>query len=224
MMMRWWASVATTTTLLLTVASAQAGPVSGIVTTRTAPGASPAPGIVYAEPLDSAAPRRPGRYTLAQRNRTFLPLVLAVSVGSTVEFPNRDPIFHNVFSLSAPQPFDLGLYRGGASKSVTFTQPGMYRVFCNIHPEMIAFIAVVPTPWLTQVDAQGRYSLDLPPGRYRLTALSDRAQPTWDELAVAAGATIAPKLELDESNFVLLAHKDKYGHDYPRPAYEPAKK
>jgi plastocyanin len=224
MMMRSWASLYATTTLLLAVAGAEAGPVSGVVTTRTAPGTSPAASLVYAEPLDSAAPRRPGHYMLAQRNRTFLPMVLAVPVGSTVEFPNRDPIFHNVFSLSAPQPFDLGLYRGGASKSVTFTQPGTYRVFCNIHPEMIAFIAVVPTPWLTQVDAEGRYSLDLPPGRYRLTALSNRAQPTSDEFTVAAGATIAPKLELDESNFVLLPHKDKYGHDYPRQAYEPAKR
>jgi plastocyanin len=201
------------------VAVASAGQVSGTVTVRSAPGASATTTIVYAEPLDGAAPRRPGRYVLAQKSRTFVPTVLAVPVGSTVDFPNRDLIFHNVFSLSPPQPFDLGLYRGGAARSVTFGRPGTYRVFCNIHPEMWAFIAVVPTPYISQTDAQGSYALELPPGRYRVTAMSARATPVSVEVSVGRSAMAVPGLELDESRHVQLPHKNKYGQDYPAAAY-----
>ena len=108
---------------------AGAGPVSGVVRTvaqKSSPAATP---VVYAEPLEQAAPRQPQKVVLGQKNKTFQPRVVAVPVGSTVEFPNNDQIFHNVFSLSLPQPFDLGLYRAGESKSRTFTQPGVYRVF-----------------------------------------------------------------------------------------------
>jgi plastocyanin len=206
----WW----------LAAGAAPAGTLSGAVSTRTATGATPAPAIVYAEPLDAAAPRRPGTYTLTQKHRTFSPTVLAVPVGSTVDFPNGDPVFHNVFSLSAPEPFDLGLYRGGASRSRTFTRPGTYRVFCNIHPEMTAFIAVVPSPWVTLADTGGRFSLDLPPGRYRLTALSERARPVQAEVTVGAGAAAAPPLQLDESSFVQAPHKNKHGQEYPAANWE----
>src|SRR5688500_3550896 len=107
--------------LMLPVPDASAGAVSGVIRTVVAAGARPAIAVVYAEPMDVAAPRRPGRFTLRQKNKTFQPSVLAIAVGSTVEFPNDDLIFHNVFSLAGPQPFDLGLYRGGASRSRTFT-------------------------------------------------------------------------------------------------------
>jgi plastocyanin len=197
------------------------GPLSGTVTTRTAAGVPPAAVIAYAEPLDTAAPRRPGRFTLAQKNRGFQPAVLAVPVGSVVEFPNRDLIFHNVFSLSPPQPFDLGLYRAGESKSRTFTQPGTYRVFCNIHPEMTAVIVVVPTAYVVQADGRGRFVLDLPAGRYRLTVLSERAAaPVTVDVSVGAGATTAPDLVLDESAFVRVVHKNKFGQDYATTPYE----
>src|SRR5262245_50410654 len=117
-----------------------AGTVSGVVRATTRAGGAAAIAVVYAEPIDSAAPRAPRRVTLAQKNKTFQPRVLAVPLGSTVEFPNNDPIHHNVFSLSGSQPFDLGLYRAGDSRSRTFTAPGTYRVFCNIHPQMSAII------------------------------------------------------------------------------------
>jgi plastocyanin len=190
------------------------------VTTAVKAGATAAPAIVYAEPLEGAAPARLERATMVQKGRAFLPPVLAVPAGSTVAFPNQDVIFHNIFSLSTPEPFDLGLYRAGASKSRAFTRPGLYRVFCNIHPEMTAFIAVVPTSYVTVADAQGRFRLELPPGRYRLTALSSRAAPQSAEVTVAAGITDAPALALDESRFVSLPHKNKYGRDYPATAYE----
>ena len=196
-----------------------AGVVTGIVRTVASAGIAPATAIVYAEPIDAAAPRAPRRLTLAQKNKTFQPRVLAVPPGSTVDFPNNDGIFHNVFSLSGPQPFDLGLYRAGESRTRTFATPGTYRVFCNIHPQMSAVIVVAPSAFTTLASADGRFTLDLPPGRYRLTALSERASPVSVEIAITEGASAAPELRLDESAWVFATHKNKFGQDYPAAAY-----
>jgi plastocyanin len=199
---------------------AYAGPVSGSVRTVTRPGVPPAGSIVYAEPIDAAAARRPGTFVMTQRDKTFQPRLLPVPTGSTVQFPNRDAIFHNVFSLSGPQPFDLGLYRAGASKTRTFADPGTYRVFCNIHPQMTALIVVVPTPYVALAGPDGRFVLDLPPGRYRLTALSERAGPVSAEVVSTAGAVGAPELTLDESAWIAVQHKNKFGQEYPPEAYK----
>jgi hypothetical protein len=125
-----------------------------------------------------------------------------------------------VFSLSGPEPFDLGLYRAGASRERAFAHAGTYRVFCNIHPHMTALIVVLPTPYTTLAAADGRFVLDLPPGRYRLTAMSERAAPVSVEIVSSAGATAAPELTLDESTWVFVQHKDKFGRDYPAAAYQ----
>jgi hypothetical protein len=183
--------------LLLAPRLAECGPVTGLVRTKTPPGVGPASAVVYAEPLDTPAPRRPAALTLAQRNR-----------------------FHNVFSLSPPEPFDLGLYRSGTSRTRTFTKAGAYRVFCNIHPEMTAVVFIVPTPHVIVTGADGRYTLDLPPGRYRLTAVSDRAAPVSAEVSATPGAVTAPELVLDASGWVATQHKNKFGQDYPAAAYK----
>lgn len=197
-----------------------AGPVTGTVRTLTRPGTAASTAIVYAEPLDDAPASRPGAFTLTQKDKTFRPQILAVPIGSTVEFPNQDSIFHNVFSLSGPQPFDLGLYRAGSSRSQVFSQPGEYRVFCNIHPQMTALVLVVPTPYVARPGPDGRFSIDLPPGRYRLTAVSGRAAPASSEVMATATAVDAPALTLDESSWAEARHKNKYGQDYPAAAYK----
>jgi plastocyanin len=179
----------------------------------------PATALVYAEPLGVQAPRQPGKFVLRQKNKTFLPRVMGVPAGSLVQFPNDDMIFHNVFSLSGPQPFDLGLYRSGESPARTFDRPGTYRIFCNIHPQMSAWMIVVPTPYVAVADRNGRYVLELAPGRYRLTAQSERAAPVSLEVTADAGATVAPDLTLDESTWVAMQHKNKFGKDYPVTAY-----
>jgi plastocyanin len=206
--------------LLVLPVAAGAGPVSGVVRTTGRPGVARATAIVYAEPIGVPAARQPGKFSLRQKNKTFLPRVLGVPTGSSVDFPNDDRIFHNVFSLSGPQPFDLGLYRTGQSPSRTFAQPGTYRVFCNIHPQMSALILVVSTPHVTLADGNGRFVLDLPPGRYRLTATSERASPVSVEIVAEAGATVAPELSLDESQWVHAQHKNKFGNDYPAASYK----
>ena len=201
------------------VASLEAASVTGVVRSAARAGVAPATAVVYAEPVDTAPPRAPRRQLLAQKNKTFQPRIVAVPLGSTVDFPNNDSIYHNVFSLSGPQPFDLGLYRAGDSRSRTFTAPGIYRVFCNIHPQMSAVIVVAPTGFITTAAADGRYTLDLPPGRYRVTALSERASPVSVEVTSAQGASVAPDLTLDESAWVLAEHKNKFGQEYPAAAY-----
>src|SRR5262245_50433759 len=212
--------VATATLAAATADVASAGPVSGVVRTVARSGVTPATAIVYAEPIDTAAPRAPVKVTLTQKNKTFQPRVLAVPLGSTVDFPNNDGIYHNVFSLSGPQPFDLGLYRSGESRQRTFSVPGTYRVFCNIHPQMTATIVVAPSAFAAVVPADGRFTLELPPGRYRLTAISERAGPVSVELTSTAGASVAPQLSLDESTWLFAQHKNKFGKDYPAAAYQ----
>ena len=106
---------------------------------------------------------------MAQRSQSFEPRVLGVPAGTTVAFPNFDPIFHNVFSYSKTKRFDLGRYGNGKSATVTFGKPGLVKVFCEIHSNMTAFIYVTETPWVVQPDATGRFVLDgVPEGTYTL--------------------------------------------------------
>jgi plastocyanin len=179
--------------------------------------------VVYAERLDAATPVRPGSYAITQRNRTFVPSVVAVPLGSKIEFPNADMIFHNVFSLSRPDPFDLGLYRGGASRSRVFSQAGTFLLFCNIHPDMSAVILVLPTSHIASTNQQGNYKLDLPVGRYRLVAWSPRSEKVSAEISVSAGTQTVNEMVLDESKFVAMPHRNKFGQDYPKSGYDPLK-
>ena len=206
--------------MLSTTIHVDAGAVTGMVRTVARAGVTPAAAVVYAEPIDAPATRAPRRFTLTQKNKTFQPHVLAVPLGSTVEFPNNDPIYHNVFSLSGPQPFDLGLYRAGETRPRTFTSPGTYRIFCNIHPQMTALVIVAPSAFTTVAAPDGRFMLDLPPGRFRVTAMSERTSPVSIEIASTPGASALPELTLDESAWASVQHKNKFGKDYPTAAYQ----
>jgi len=107
--------------------------------------------------------------TLAQKDQAFVPRVVAIAVGSRVEFPNLDPIYHNVFSLSPPRRFDLGKYPKGQSRRVQFPDPGLVNVYCDIHSGMEAFILVLPHHAFTRPMASGEFALpDLPAGTYQL--------------------------------------------------------
>jgi len=112
---------------------------------------------------------------LDQRGLQFHPRVLPILIGTTVDFPNRDNLFHNVFSYSRTKPFDLGRYPTGESRSVEFGRPGVVRVYCDIHSDMRAVILVLQNPYFTAPDEKGRYSLkDIPPGSYTLVVWFDR--------------------------------------------------
>lgn len=179
--------------------------------------------VVYLESLTGSPSLREGRYELAQKDKAFVPHLLAIPVGSTVTFPNHDPIFHNVFSLSSPGAFDLGLYKAGSSESRVFSRPAIYRVFCNIHSQMSAVIVVLPTPYIAQTDGSGSYRIEVPPGKYKVTAWSERSEPVATEVTISASSLAIPDLTLDESTYVEAPHMNKYGQPYPPNTYDPLK-
>ena len=132
--------------------------------------------VVYLEtaPRGAFEASETRRVTLDQRNEAFVPYVLAVSVGTVVDFPNHDRTYHNVFSLSKTKRFDLGRYPQGESKTVRFDRPGVVRVFCDIHSHMSAFILVFAHRFFAITDAEGRYRIDeVPAGSYTIVAWSD---------------------------------------------------
>jgi plastocyanin len=134
--------------------------------------------VVYLESAPRAAfdQRDEPRAKLDQRNEAFVPHVLAVVAGTTVDFPNNDRTYHNVFSLSPTKPFDLGRYAVGRSKAVKFDRPGIVRVFCDIHSHMSAFILVFAHRHFAVTDDEGRYRLDnVPPGTYTVIAWNESA-------------------------------------------------
>jgi plastocyanin len=202
----------------IVASSAASEPLTGKVVTRARPGVEPAVAIVYATPLNGPAPSRSAHFTMVQKDKAFFPRVLVVPVGSTVDFPNQDPIFHNVFSLSAPAPFDLGLYRAGASKTRVFTEPATYRVFCNIHPQMTALLVVVPSPYFTLAE-RSEFRLDVPAGAYRVTVFSERAAAVTVDVRVGPGGASVPDVSLDQATSMPTDHKNKYGQAYPKDAY-----
>jgi len=141
----------------------------------------PAPAVSEG-PVDAKAVMR-------QRDATFAPHLLAVTVGTTVEFPNDDETYHNVFSLSKPRRFDLGRYAAGRSKSVRFDRPGIVRVFCDIHSQMNAFILVFDHRFHAVTDAEGRYRIDrVPPGSYRVTAWYEGVAHQTQAVTIGPGA------------------------------------
>jgi plastocyanin len=175
--------------------------------------------VVWLEPVRGTPPApKPVHAIVTAENKTFTPHVAVVPVGSTVTFPNRDGFDHNVFSLSDPTPFDLGLYERGDGKSVTFPRPGLIRVYCNIHSTMSGFIRVVDTPWFSQPAGDGSFSIaGVPPGEYVLHAWHERALAE-DSVAVtvtAAGADL-PDVTLDARGFRAQEHMNKYGKPYAR--------
>ncbi len=132
--------------------------------------------VVYLEsaPRGAFETSEGGHAVMDQRNETFVPHVLAIMTGTTVDFPNSDKFYHNVFSLSKTRSFDLGRYAAGHSRTVRFDRAGIVRVFCDIHSHMNAFILVFSHPFFALTDAEGRYRIDnVPPGTYGVVAWNE---------------------------------------------------
>lgn len=156
--------------------------------------------IVYLESVPPGAEKtadRVGPAIMRQEGLRFVPHVLPVRVGSPVEFPNADPIFHNVFSLSKGATFDLGRYPEGESKSIRFDKPGVVKVFCHIHSDMSGIIMVLDNSYFTTPDRAGRYDLDgVPPGEYAVVAWHERARPLKVTIRVEPGQTSVLDLKI----------------------------
>lgn len=152
---------------------------------------------------------------LHQKGKRFLPEVLPVVSGTTVDFPNDDNVFHNVFSLSKAKPFDLGIYKQGASKSVTFNNPGLVKVYCNIHPNMVSYILVLNNPYFNLTDKEGNFMITgIPEGAYTVRA--------WQRFGPEAQTTVSFAGNKEEAAIILrlteekvsITHKNKWGGEY----------
>jgi plastocyanin len=174
--------------------------------------------VVYLTGFTTAAPAEPAE--LVQRGERFRPRILPIVAGQTVSFPNRDRIYHNVFSVSPLHPFDLGQYKGSdPTKSVAFERPGLVPVYCNIHPRMIAYVVVLENDAFALSDEAGRFQiLRVPPGRHALHAWRPGAERVSRDVEVRAGDVARLSLELSAGR--IPAHKRKDGSDYPRPGFE----
>jgi len=180
---------------------------------------TPTEGTVLPPAASSSAPRP----RLTQKNKSFQPHVLVVRVGSLVEFPNRDPFFHNVFSLFEGKRFDLGLYEAGSTREVQFDKPGVSYIFCNIHAEMSAVVIAVNTPYYAVSDSRGELVIPkVIPGHYALHVWYDGIQQDalnamTRTITVSEGASTLGLLRLPASSPV-PPHKNMYGKDYTPPA------
>ena len=147
-------------------------------------------GVVYLEtaPREAFDERDPVRATMDQRNERFIPHVLAVMVGTLVDFPNSDRTYHNVFSLSRAKRFDLGRYAAGRSKAVRMDRPGIVRVFCDIHSHMNAYVLVFAHPYFDVTDEDGRFEIPgLPPGTYTVVGWYEGEPRATRPVTVSAG-------------------------------------
>ena len=172
--------------------------------------------IIYLYPVSKlSVPQEPLKktFSMATKNKQFSPRALAIPVGTKFQFPNLDSIFHNIFSVSSPNQFDLGLFKGGASKTQSFQQPGVVKVFCNVHPQMSATIVVSPSPYYTVADQTGAFKLGgIPIGNFELRAYAEEGQ-TVKKIDVG-DKPLQVNLSIDGRGFKKLRHKNKFGKDY----------
>ena len=184
--------------------------------------------VVWLTPLqpdaNPATMGHPGPFRLVQKDKMFTPHLLVVPAGSSVEFPNEDPFFHNVFSLFNGKRFDLGLYESGTTRAVRFDREGVSYIFCNIHPEMGAVVVALRTPYWGVSTASGGVTIhNVPPGNYRMHVWSESARAAGTERTVQVGATPAHlgEITLEGAADPMAHHKNKFGEDY-RPDKTPA--
>ncbi|MBI4473391.1 MAG: hypothetical protein HY646_12040, partial [Acidobacteria bacterium] len=178
--------------------------------------------VLWLNPLGNAAQMHESRQRvqILQKNKTFLPRLAVVQVGTRVEFPNEDPFFHNVFSLFEGKRFDLGLYEAESSRAVVINREGISYVFCNIHPEMSAVVVALKTPYYGIANRNGEIVIpNVPAGRYRMKVWHEKVLPETlngfaRTIVVSHEATSFGVLRLPEERNLSRGRKNKYGHEY----------
>jgi plastocyanin len=155
--------------------------------------------VVYLEHVPGKAPVPKDHAVIKQREKQFDPPLTIVVKGTTIDFPNEDKIFHNVFSVSRPARFDLGLYKSGTAKSVEMKRAGTVDVYCNIHPEMIAKVKVLDNAYYTITGKDGSFAIDnVPPGEYPIVAWLPSGDEARGTVVVKAGEAAQVVLEVSE--------------------------
>lgn len=220
-MTKWWMGAGVVVLIAVVafnvLAEGAAGTVHGQVKVTVKGALKPdASGLIlylvgFSEPAASAVPE------LEQRDKAFRPVVVPVTVGQTVSFPNHDALFHNVFSASATRSFDLGQYKKGETKTKVFSSPGVVDVYCNIHPQMAATIMVLPNRRWAVTGKDGTFNLTgVPVGKWMLYAYSRYAdKPVKREVTVVAGQTLEFELAVDEVR-TDTPHLNKFGQAYSK--------
>ena len=161
------------------------------------------------------------KYTLAQKDKQFIPHILVVRTGSSVDFPNLDPFYHNVFSLFNGKRFDLGLYEAHTTRAVRFDRDGVSYIFCNIHPEMGAVVISLSTPYFGVSTPEGNVTIrGVPAGSYRLNVWAenvpvDRLNALSRVVEVSPSNTELGTFELQTSGDIMTHHQNKFGESYP---------
>jgi plastocyanin len=158
---------------------------------------------------------KPAGAVVSMKSKAFEPRVTVVGVGSSIEFPNYDSIFHNVFSVSGDNRFDLELYKKPKSASKLFEHPGVVRIYCNIHPQMSAFVLVRDNPYWAKVAADGSFAIpNVPAGTWVLKAWHERAGESAQTVQVKETEAVEAAFTLDASKYKRAPHKNKFGKDY----------
>lgn len=214
------AGAATLLLLLAATTAAGAARLEGRVTLRDGSRDRPPRGdervLVYFVPDERrpvTAPPEP--FEVVTVKKEFVPRAMIVPVGSTVRFPNQDRILHNVFSVSGANRFDLGFYRRGDGKEVTLRHPGVVRVFCNVHHDMVAYLVVVDTPFYTNAGDDGRFALDgVPAGAGTLHVWFERSEPVARRLELPEDGPVAVELEVEKPK--VPRHLNKFNLPYSR--------
>lgn len=158
---------------------------------------------IYAVPASGGSEARGARAAIEQVDREFVPYLTVIQVGTTVTFPNRDPILHHVYSFSPAKPFEIKLYTGKSPSEVVFDKPGVVTLGCNIHDWMVGYVVVVPTPYFGKTDATGTARLrDLPAGAYEVRAWhsQQRAAAQAQSVVLDAAGTVRTSFEIDSAS------------------------
>jgi plastocyanin len=189
----FWAAVV----LILAVGSATAETLEGRVQTQNAK-LDLAGLVVYVDDVEGPFPGPERVVVMDQKSLRFVPHVLPIQVGTTVEFANNDPLAHNVFSISSPKRFNLGLYGRGTSRRVKFDEPGVVQLLCNVHQEMSAFIVVVKSAFFARTTAEGTFRIDgVPAGRHLVRVWHEQMGERSYPITVAASGVTRKTLNLD---------------------------
>jgi plastocyanin len=193
---------------------------------QAAKNAGPQAAVVWLPPASGSTvswPNTEQHFRLMQKDKQFEPHLLVVPVGAKIDFPNRDPFFHNVFSLYEGKRFDLGLYESGSNRTVVFDRPGVSYIFCSIHPQMAAIVIALESPYYATPSPSGRIVIpNVPPGKYVMHIWQEGASvATLNRLSrpvevVAAGLDLGV-IDVPVDSDLHLAHKNKYGQDYDAP-------
>jgi plastocyanin len=209
---------------LLVAGTAAGGPVSGkvrLLDKGNAPRTAIQDVLVFIEGVRAEIPEsvRSRKTQVASRNKEFAPHVEAVPVGGKIHFPNLDDIMHNVFSLTKGNRFDLGLYKDGAGKDFEFVNPGLVRIYCNIHPQMSAFVHVLENPYFAWAKPDGSFLIEnVPAGSYTLKAWHEEGE-TAKPIVVTEGGASSLLLDVDVSGYTKRPHLNKFGKPYKRDKY-----